>query len=127
MELPAEMVSDVNAIVDEVTIDGRTERIAHLGRGFTTMVPDYIDVTGQTPLTGCLVWDRNLWLNFRTEPSGQVLVTERASLLRRAARTPTTYPGVYSVDHQGPSILHRGGTVPAGFGVVARALSALLA
>jgi len=97
-----------------VTIDGRTERIAHLGRGFTTMVPDYIDVTGQTPLTGCPVWDRNLWLNFRTEPSGQVLVTERASLLRRAARTPTTYPGVYSVDHQGPSILHRGGTVPLG-------------
>jgi len=117
------MACDVDAIVDEVTIDGRTERVARLGSGFTTMISDYIDVIGETTLNGCLVWDRYLWSDFRTVPSGQLLVTGRASLLRRAVLTSTTYPAVYSVDYEGPITLHHGSTVPEGSGIVSLALS----
>lgn len=124
--LPRDMACDIDAIIDEVTTDGRTECVARLGSGFTTMVPDHIEGIGETTLTGCLVWDRYLWSDFRTEPSGQLLVTERASLLRRAVHTSTTYPGVYSVDYEGPIILHHGSTVPEGFGVVSLASSVTL-
>lgn len=126
MELPADVVRDVEATVDEVTIDGRTERVARFESGFTTMIPDYIDVIGEATLAGCLVWDRYLWTNYHTKPVGQVLVTERVSMLRRTARTPSKHPGWYTVEHVGPVTLHRGDTVPEGFDIVSYALSVTL-
>lgn len=82
MDLPAELVCEVAARVEEVTVDDRRERVAHLGAGFTTIVPDGVVAAGETTLTGCLVWDRYMWMEVRTVPSGHLRVAERASLLR---------------------------------------------
>ncbi|WP_278312454.1 hypothetical protein [Lolliginicoccus levis] len=122
VEVPDEMICEVTASVEEVTVHGRRERVAHLGEGFTTEIPDGIEALGETTLTGCLVWDRYLWLDYRTQPAGRVLVTERASLYRRAVRVPTGDLGWYSVHHVGPARRLRGERLPESHDVVAHAL-----
>ena len=76
MDLPDEVCSEVPARVEVVTTDGRTEWVAHLGNGFTTMMAGG-GLVGDVVLYGCLVWDRYLWLNFRAKPKGSVRVLER--------------------------------------------------
>ena len=125
INLPAALTSTITARVEETTIDGRTESIAHLGDGFTTMLRPGFGRTGDVKFTGCLIWDRYLWLDYRTVPTGRALVTERALVIQRAIHTPTSYPGWYSVAHEGPKILHRG-TVPDGHDIVAYALAVTL-
>ncbi|MBB3037004.1 hypothetical protein [Hoyosella altamirensis] len=66
--VPRELTCEVAAQVEEVTIHGRTERVAHLGNGFTTMIPDGIDAVGETTLRGFLVWDRYLWSTTTRSP-----------------------------------------------------------
>ncbi|HEY5852871.1 MAG TPA: hypothetical protein VIW24_02170 [Aldersonia sp.] len=51
--VPRELVCEVAARVEEVTTVGGVELVAHLGHGFTTMVPRRIDAIGVTTLTGC--------------------------------------------------------------------------
>ncbi|AEF40766.1 hypothetical protein AS9A_2319 [Hoyosella subflava DQS3-9A1] len=122
LEVPHELICEVSAQVEEVTIHGRTERVAHLGNGFTTMIPEGIDAMGETTLRGFLVWDRYLWIDYHTKPAGRVLVIERASLCRRANRTSTKHFGWYNVNHVGPARLHRGESVPVNHDVVSYAL-----
>ncbi|WP_235900394.1 hypothetical protein [Lolliginicoccus suaedae] len=122
LEVPDEMICEITAFVEEVTVRGQTERVAHLGEGFTTMVPESLNAIGETTLAGCLVWDRYLWLDYRTQPTGRVRVAERASLCRRAVRAPTGPPGWHSVRHVGPARRLRGARVSDDYEVVSHAL-----
>lgn len=126
MDLPDDLMREVSARVETVTIDGRLEQIAHLGDGFTTMLPHHLPVTGEVTLKGCLVWDRYLWTDYLTQPTGRALVTDRVPLIQRAVRTPTEYPGWYGVTYEGQKKLHRGSTVPEKCDIVAYALSVTL-
>jgi hypothetical protein len=125
-ECVAELVHEVHARVEEITVDGRVEQLAHLGHGFTTMLPDHLDTVGDATLTGHLVWDRYLWTVYRTQPAGRALVTERHPVIQRAVGTPTEHAGWYSVEYQGPRTVHRHGPVPDGYSIVAYALSMTL-
>ncbi|KQU54058.1 hypothetical protein ASG84_23825 [Rhodococcus sp. Leaf278] len=117
MDLPAEVCSDVPARVEAVTVDGRTEWIAHLGDGFTTMMADG-GLVGDVILHGCLVWDRYLWLDFRSKPRGSLRVVDRTGVLvQRRQLIPTRHPGAFSVTYSGVLEYHQRDSVPAGFGV----------
>lgn len=117
MELPAEVCSDVFARVEAVTTDGRTEWVAHLGNGFTTMMSDG-SVVGDVMLHGCLVWDRYLWLDFRTRPQGSLRLLDRSGVLaQRENWVATQHPGVFSVTPYGAMEYHRSGSMPEGFGI----------
>ncbi|MGB3770464.1 MAG: hypothetical protein WBA00_04920 [Rhodococcus sp. (in: high G+C Gram-positive bacteria)] len=104
-DIPAEMVYEVAARIEEVPVDGRVERRAHLGSGVTTMVPDGTHLSGNGTLRGCLVWDRYLWLDYRTVPVGELLVNERRYLTRRRAGPLPEKDGWYAVDYEGPMYL----------------------
>ncbi|WP_246442256.1 hypothetical protein [Rhodococcus triatomae] len=125
--LPAELWCRVEARIEEVHVDGHRERVAHLGEGFTTMLPDAVeafpDTAGRTSLTGCLVRDRHLWADYRTRPTGSGRVLERNWLIQHAIRDPTRSPGWFSVSHDGPLRVHHGGSLPPNHAVVWSALS----
>ncbi|MDI9893482.1 hypothetical protein QM797_01985 [Rhodococcus sp. IEGM 1381] len=117
MDLPAEVCSDVPARVEAVTVDGRTEWVAHLGNGFTTMMGDG-SVVGDVILHGCLVWDRYLWLDFKTRPQGSVRVLDRAGFLAQHEElSPTRHPGMFSVTPYGRMEYREHGSLPMNFGV----------
>lgn len=117
MELPPQVCAEVPARVEAVHIDGRTERIAHLGDGFTTMMGDE-DPIGDVLLHGCLVWDRYLWLDHKTRPRGNLRVVDRAGFLaQREAWIATRHPGVFSVAPYGALEYYQRGSLPEGFGV----------
>lgn len=116
MELPAEVCTEVPARVEAVTTDGLTERVAHLGNGFTTMMGDG-NLVGDVMLHGCLVWDRYLWLDFRARPRGSLRLLDRAGLLvQRQKWTATRRPGAFSVTYEGALEYHQRDSVPEGFG-----------
>ncbi|MDH6281760.1 hypothetical protein [Prescottella agglutinans] len=126
MELPAELMCTIPARIERIESGDHAERIADLGHGFTTMLPPDVVVTdGEENLTGFLVWDRYLWLDYRNQPTGQALVTERVPLIQRAETTVPAHPGVHSVAYLGPKTMCRG-IIPDGFHVVAYALSVTL-
>ncbi|ETT25789.1 hypothetical protein QM787_22190 [Rhodococcus ruber] len=125
-ECVPELVHEVSARVEQITVAGRVEQLAHLGHGFTTMLRDHLDTVGDVTLTGHLVWDRYLWTDYRTRPTGRALVTARRPVIQRAVGTPTEYAGWYSVEYQGPRTVHRDGPVPDGYSIVAYALSVTL-
>ncbi|MGV9480955.1 hypothetical protein [Gordonia aichiensis] len=102
MDLPDEVCSTVTATIELVDVVGGTERVAHLGNGFTTMIGSQDLVAGETLLTGCLLWDHYLWISFRTQPAGQVRMTRRGSLIQRSIRHATRHPGVFGVSYEGP-------------------------
>ncbi len=127
MELPTELMCTIPARIERIVSGDHPERTADLGHGFTTMLPRDLAVADSAQnLTGCLVWDRYLWLDYRTEPTGRVLVTERVPVIQRAETAPTAYPDQHSVVYVGPKTLCRGGIVPENFHVVAHALSVTL-
>ncbi|OZC79719.1 hypothetical protein CH251_00010 [Rhodococcus sp. 06-462-5] len=117
MELPPEVCAEVPARVEAVDIDGRTEWIAHLGNGFTAMMSDG-SMVGDVMLHGCLVWDRYLWLDFRTRPRGSVRVLDRPGFLaQHEERTATPHPGMFSVTPYGRMEYRENGSLPTSFGV----------
>ncbi|MEH6796869.1 MAG: hypothetical protein V7694_22330 [Rhodococcus sp. (in: high G+C Gram-positive bacteria)] len=117
MQLPAEVCTEVPARVEAVDIDGRTERIAHLGNGFTTMMGDG-SVVGDVILHGCLVWDRYLWIDFWARPRGSLRLLDRAGfLVQRQKWNATRHPGAFSVTYEGGLEYHQRGSTPEGFGV----------
>ncbi|MFE2123535.1 hypothetical protein ACFW9U_23110 [Rhodococcus aetherivorans] len=126
MDLPGELVRTSAARVEELETGNGVERRAHLGHGFSTMLPSGLDVTGDTTLTGCLLWDRYLWTSYRTQPAGRAPVTGRRPVIQRAVGTPIEYAGWYSVGYQGPRTVHRDGPIPDGYSVVAYALAVTL-
>ena len=126
MDLPAELVCTIPARVEAIETGDRVERMAHLHDVFTTMLPAGLDATSDTMLTGCLMWDRYLWTDFRTQPAGRVLVTERVPLIQRSTRSTVEQPGWYTSSYEGPRIMHRASTIPEGHDVVAYALSVRL-
>lgn len=121
--LPADMMYEVEARVDEVVTETGIERVAHLQNGFATLLPDHIEGRGAVVLKGALVWDRYLWLNYRTRPSGQVRVLARHPVTQRVTRTPTRHAGWFSVTYDGSRELQRDGHVPPEHHVVSYALS----
>lgn len=121
MDLPAGIVCEIGARVEETTIAGQQERIAHLPDGFQTMIPTYVDVIGETTLTGCLVWDRYLWMDYRSTPTGRALVLERAALYRRRRR-PMAGRGWSVLDCDGPTMLISDAPSSATHGIVWNAL-----
>ena len=117
MDLPAEVCTEVPARVEAVDIDGRTEWVAHLGNGFTTMMGDG-SMVGDVMLHGCLVWDRYLWLDFKTRPQGTARVLERPGVLaQHEERTPTPHPGMFSVTPYGRMEYREHGSLPVSFGM----------
>ncbi|WP_305091643.1 hypothetical protein [Prescottella sp. R16] len=119
---PDELVTEVAARIEKVTADDRIERLADLGDGFTTIVPSYIDAAGETVLSGCLMWDRYLWIDYHTQPTGRVQLIERVPLFQHVVRTPTQYPNWYSVTYDGPQSLRPGHTHLDDYQVAAYAL-----
>ncbi|MFZ3391708.1 hypothetical protein TVH25_00405 [Rhodococcus sp. 7Tela_A2] len=122
VNLPVELVCSISARVEEIETDAGVERRAHLGHGFSTMLPPGLDLTGDTTLTGCLIWDRYLWMDYRAQPAGRALVTDRRPVIQRAVRTPTEYVSWHSVEYQGPRTVHRDGPIPDDYSVVAYGL-----
>ncbi|MFY2789369.1 hypothetical protein [Rhodococcus sp. MALMAid1271] len=117
MDLPAEVCSDVPARVEAVTVAGRTERVAHLGNGFTTMLHDG-DLVGDVMLHGCLVWDRYLWMDFHTRTSGHLRMLDRSGVLaQRMERSPTRHPGSFAVTYHGALKYCQWGSMPEEFGI----------
>lgn len=103
MELPPEVVTETPAVIERVFINGFTERIAHIGHGFTTMLGSGDGPTGDTTLTGCLVWDHYLWAEYRTTPTGRLrIVEQRGGVVQRVTRHETIHPGVFSIHPDGP-------------------------
>ncbi|WP_241665953.1 hypothetical protein [Prescottella subtropica] len=90
--------------------------------GFTVLVPDDVGAVGATTLTGCLMWDRYLWSNYYTQPTGRVQLIERVPLIQHVVHTPTDYPNWYNVTYDGPRTLYRGCAIPDDHHVVAYAL-----
>ncbi len=119
MELPPEVCTEIPARIEEVSVGGRTERIAHLGHGFTTIVVvDHDDLVGDVTLRGCLVWDRYLWMEYRTRLQGRLrLVERRGHLAVREDLAPTAHAGMFSVTPSGPVTYFRSGEIPEHFGV----------
>jgi hypothetical protein len=124
MDLPAEVCTVTEAFVETVTSDGTSERIAHLGRGFTTVLSGNADITGHLTLRGCLVWDRYLWTDYHTRPKGRLRVLDRAGHLVQHENLKTTkHAGVLAVSSDGPLKFLPGNQVEPGFGVRWNALS----
>ncbi|MFD4784397.1 hypothetical protein ACFWNH_25625 [Rhodococcus qingshengii] len=118
LDLPAEVCCEIDARIATVTIDGRTEHIAHLGNGFTTLIGDDVGAVGKTRLRGCLVWDRYLWTRYRTQPTGRVRVKERPGhLVQHEALLTTIHPGLFNVVFDGPTVYCETSWVPTDFGV----------
>lgn len=126
MDMPEVLMCTIAARVEESEFDGRVEAIAHLGQGFTTMLPRDLALTGAVTLTGWLVWDRYLWTDYRTKPTGRVLVTERIPVIQRVVAPATERSGWYTVAYEGPKTLHRSSTIPNDHRIVAYALSVTL-
>lgn len=121
MDLPAQMCAEVPARVETVTVDGLTEWVADLGNGFTTMMGDG-DLVGDVTLRGCLVWDRYLWLDFRTRPRGTLRMLDRAGFLaQRKKLVATRHTGAFSVTDDGEFEYHQRDSMPEGLGVRWRA------
>ncbi|WCB39464.1 hypothetical protein [Gordonia polyisoprenivorans] len=82
--------------------EGRSEWVADLGGGCTTMLRgDH--APGDNTLHGCLMWDRYLWTDYRTEPTGRLLLVSRAGFItQRCAHIPTQRSGWFVSDHNGP-------------------------
>ena len=102
MELPDEVCVTITARVEALVVGGRVERVAHIGHGVTTIVGSGDGDTGDVELTGCLLWDHYLWMDFHTEPTGQLRMTRRGSLIQRAISHPTRNPHWFSVTYEGP-------------------------
>ena len=63
-----------------------------------TFIPSWTtriqNTPGRTLLNGCLMWDRYLWLDYRTSPSGHLRLLDRAGhITQRRHLTPTLHPG----------------------------------
>ncbi|WP_230596511.1 MULTISPECIES: hypothetical protein [Nocardiaceae] len=117
MDLPVEVCSEVPARIEAVTTDGRTEWVAHLGDGFTTMMGDG-SMVGDVMLHGCLVWDRYLWLDFRTSPQGSLRILDRPGVIaQREDWIATQHSGVFSVIPSGAMEYYQSGSMSIGFGV----------
>lgn len=117
-----ELVRDIPARVEQITVDDRVELLAHLGHGVTTVLPPQLDTLGDVVLRGHLVWDRYLWMVYRTRPEGRVLVAERHPVIQRTRRIPTEDAGWYGVEYEGARAVHRYGPIPDGYSIVAYAL-----
>ena len=101
--VPVSVCSYVPATVRRSDGSGdQIEWVAELGGGFTTLLRG--DHTpGRTLLHGCLMWDRYLWLDYRTSPSGHLRLLDRAGhLTQRRHLTPTLHPGWFDVRYVGP-------------------------
>ncbi|MGB2948873.1 MAG: hypothetical protein WBB62_16040 [Rhodococcus sp. (in: high G+C Gram-positive bacteria)] len=121
--LSSELSCEVSVEVEEVVTDLGVERVAHLAHGFTTLLPAHIRGNGRVTLNGCLVWDRYLWMDYRTRPSGRATVISRHPVTQRATQEPTSHPGWYSVTYEGPKVLQPQGYIPPDHQVVSYALS----
>lgn len=118
LDLPAEVCCEIDARIATVTIDGRTEHIAHLGHGFTTLIGDDVGSVGEVRLRGCLVWDRYLWTQYRTQPTGRVRVKARPGhLVRHETLLTTIHSSLFNVVFDGPTVYCETGQVPTNFGV----------
>lgn len=85
-------------------------------------------ITGDTTLRGCLIWDRYLWLDFRTHPEGSLRVTDRPGhLVQHENLTATKHSGVFGVSHDGPTRFAATSMVPSGFGVLWNVLTVEIA
>ena len=101
--LPSEVTSEIDASIVAVDTDQGVERIAHLGSGFTTLVGTGNAPTGVTVLTGCLVWDRYLWMDYRTPPTGRIRVLDLAGyVVQQVRRLAKAHPGWTVPEPQGP-------------------------
>lgn len=111
--LPAAVCSHVPAVISRASDNGHVEWVADLGDGFTTMLPgDH--TAGEALLHGCLMWDRYLWLTYRTESTGQLRLVDRAGhIIQRRHLTPTPLPGWFDIHYSGPPLYTPAGDIPA--------------
>ncbi|RPA06146.1 hypothetical protein [Gordonia sp. OPL2] len=123
MELPPEVCTTLKVQVEAQQVGGRTERIAHLGGGFSTVIGTGDGDIGEMTLTGCLVWDRYLWIDYRTQPEGDVRVRRRGHLVQRETLTPTKHDGWFSVSYTGPVEYQAVGEVERAYGIRWNALT----
>lgn len=117
MDLPAEVCTDVPARIEGVTVDGRTERVAHLGDGLTTVVNDD-EPLGDVMLHGALLWDRYLWSVSRMATQGSVRVLDRPGFLGQyEEREATRYAEVFSVTPLGQMKYYERGFLSESYGI----------
>lgn len=96
------------AYVGTVTVAGHAERIAHLGKGFTTVLSGNAGATGHVTLRGCLIWDRYLWTEYQAQPKRFLRLMERVGhLVQHEAFNATKHAGVFAVSSESPMKLLR--------------------
>lgn len=112
--VPAEVCSRVPATIRRTDHGERIEWVADLDGGFTTLL--HGDHTaGETVLHGCLMWDRYLWLDFRTEPTGHLRLLARAGhVTQHRHLTPTRHPRWFDVRYDKPPTYSPASNVPGG-------------
>lgn len=110
--LPTSVCSRIPATVRRIDTGDRVEWVADLGGGFTTLL--HGDHTaGDTVLHGCLMWDRYLWLDFRTEPTGHLTLLARAGhVTQHRQLVKTVHPGWFDIRYDGPLSYFTFGNVP---------------
>ncbi|MFW0786366.1 hypothetical protein AAFP35_17820 [Gordonia sp. CPCC 206044] len=114
-ELPAEVCCTVAARVEAVPFGDRIERIAHLGQGFSTAIGRGDGPTGEVELTGCLFWDHYLWIDYQTEPTGNLRITRSGCVVQHATPGPPDGYGWFTVTYGGP-LEYRAAAQPVGQG-----------
>ncbi|MGC4932201.1 hypothetical protein ACLQ3C_00745 [Gordonia sp. DT30] len=112
--VPADVCSHVRAVVRPGdTVGDHIEWVADLGDGFTTLLRGE-HTPGEVILHGCLVWDRYLWIDHRTQPPGRVRVIARdGHIIQHRKLTPARHPGWFSVHYDGPALYAPAGNIPA--------------
>ncbi|MFD5807159.1 hypothetical protein [Rhodococcus sp. 11-3] len=115
--LPPELISrNLPAHVERVpaSTPGGFDRVAHLGDGVSALLPPGYPEDGRDTVSGCLLYDRYLGVFHRTVPTARGRIVRRGWITQLANRTPTRYPGWYSVHPSGPPTLWEGGgRIPA--------------
>ncbi|MGZ8179539.1 hypothetical protein ACXVUM_16545 [Williamsia sp. SKLECPSW1] len=121
--VPAAVCSHIPATIRPVEVGSdQLEWVADLGGGFTTLLHgDHI--AGDTVLCGCLMWDRYLWVDFRTQPTGHLRLLDRAGhVTQHRHLSPTTHLGWFDVHYDGPPTYASTGDVPSEYEIRLNAL-----
>lgn len=86
-----EVVPEVAASIIAVQVGEGVERVALIGDDVTTLLGTGDAPVGEAVLTGCLVWDRTLWMTYRTPPTGSTWVLNLAGYVVQQVTRRVTY------------------------------------
>ena len=112
--LPKELVSwDVPVTIERAAAnkDGTHDWAARISENVSALLPNWAGGEGPATISGCLVYDRYLWLFHPTVPTARGQIIRRGKIAQNAHHRPRpSAPGWYSTTLWGPSIFVEFGT-----------------